>query len=65
LTRREGRPIEAAHIHDLKAADRQPVDVSPVAIAASEQTVQSSVDDLRQRIYRTYRVHRIQPTTGR
>jgi len=26
---REGLPIEAAYVHDLKAADRQPVDVSP------------------------------------
>ena len=26
--RREGLPIEAAQIHDLKGADRQPIDVS-------------------------------------
>jgi DNA helicase II / ATP-dependent DNA helicase PcrA len=49
---REGLPIKAAYIHDLKAADRQPVDVSPAAIAASEQTVETSVADLRQRIFR-------------
>jgi DNA helicase II / ATP-dependent DNA helicase PcrA len=49
---REGLPIEAAYVHDLKAADRQPVDVSPAAIAASEQTVEASVTDLRQRIFR-------------
>jgi RecB family exonuclease len=49
---REGLPIEAAYIHDLKAADRQPVDVSPAAIAASEQTVETTVADLRQRIFR-------------
>jgi PD-(D/E)XK nuclease superfamily len=45
--RREGLPIEAAYIHDLKAADRQPIDVSPAAITASEPTVESSVADLR------------------
>ena len=49
--RREGLPIEAAYIHDLKAADRQPVDVSPAAITASEQTVETSVADLRQRTF--------------
>jgi hypothetical protein len=48
---REGLPIEAAYIHDLKAADRQPVDVSPAAITASEHTVETSVADLRQRIF--------------
>jgi RecB family exonuclease len=50
--RREGLPIEAAYVHDLKAADRQPVDVSPAAIAASEWAIESSVADLRQRIFR-------------
>jgi DNA helicase II / ATP-dependent DNA helicase PcrA len=50
--RREGLPIEAAYIHDLKGADRQPIDVSTAAITASEQTVESSVADLRQRIFR-------------
>jgi hypothetical protein len=49
--RRESLPIEAAYIHDLKAADRQPIDVSAAAITASEQTVESSVADLRQRIF--------------
>jgi DNA helicase II / ATP-dependent DNA helicase PcrA len=49
---REGLPIKAAYIHDLKAADREPVDVSPVAIAASEQTVEATVADLRQRVFR-------------
>ena len=48
---REGLPISAAYIHDLKAADRQPVDVSLAAIAASEQTVESAVANLRQRIF--------------
>jgi RecB family exonuclease len=45
--RREGLPIEAAYLHDLKAADRQPIDVSTAAITASEQSVESSVADLR------------------
>lgn len=49
--RREGLPIGAAYIHDLKAADRQPIDVSPAAIAASEQTVEASVASLRQRTF--------------
>jgi DNA helicase II / ATP-dependent DNA helicase PcrA len=49
---REGLPIEAAYVHDLKAADREPVDVSPAAITASEQTVETTVADLRQRIFR-------------
>jgi RecB family exonuclease len=49
--RREGLPIEAAYIHDLKAADRQPVDISTIAIAASEQTVEDSAAALRQRIF--------------
>ena len=40
---REGLPIEAAYIHDLKAADRQPVDVSPAAITASAHTVETTV----------------------
>jgi DNA helicase II / ATP-dependent DNA helicase PcrA len=48
---REGLPIKAAYIHDLKAADREPVDVSAVAIAASEQTVEDTVADLRQRVF--------------
>ena len=47
--RREGLNIRAAYVHDLKAADRKPVDVSPAAIAASEQTVEDSVRSLRAR----------------
>jgi DNA helicase II / ATP-dependent DNA helicase PcrA len=49
--RREGLAIEAAYVHDLKAADRQPLDVSLAAITASEQTVETSVTDLRQGIF--------------
>ena len=46
---REGLNVRAAYIHDLKAADRKPVDVSPAAIAASEQTVEDSGRSLRAR----------------
>ena len=35
---REGLRIQAAYVHDLNAANRESVDVSPVATAASEQT---------------------------
>jgi ATP-dependent DNA helicase UvrD/PcrA len=47
--RREGLNVRAAYVHDLKTADRQTVDVSPHAVEASEQTVESSVQDLRDR----------------
>lgn len=47
--RREGLNLRAAYVHDLKAADRQPVDVSPPTVLASEQTVESSVQDLKDR----------------
>ena len=47
--RREGLDVRAAYVHDLKAADRQMVDVSPGAIATSETLVETSVGDLRRR----------------
>jgi DNA helicase II / ATP-dependent DNA helicase PcrA len=47
--RREGLNVRAAYVHDLKAADRDPVDVSPEAIAASEQIVEDAVRSLRAR----------------
>ena len=47
--RREGLDVRAAYVHDLKAADRQAVDVSSQAVLASEETVESSVEDLRNR----------------
>jgi DNA helicase-2/ATP-dependent DNA helicase PcrA len=47
--RREGLNVRAAYVHDLKAADRQPVDVSPDAIAMSERVVEESVRSLRDR----------------
>jgi hypothetical protein len=49
---REGLPIQAAYVHDLKAADRDSVDVTPAAIAASEHTVEAAVADFRQRNFR-------------
>jgi DNA helicase II / ATP-dependent DNA helicase PcrA len=49
--RREGLDVRAAYVHDLKASDRVAVDVSPEAIAASEQTVQDTVRDLRSRVF--------------
>ncbi len=47
--RREGLDVSAAYVHDLKAAEREPVDVSPEAIAASEQLVRETVRRLRDR----------------
>jgi DNA helicase II / ATP-dependent DNA helicase PcrA len=50
--RREGLNVRAAYVHDLKAADRDPIDVSPEAIAASEQVVEQAVRSLRDRDFR-------------
>jgi DNA helicase-2/ATP-dependent DNA helicase PcrA len=50
--RREGLNVRAAYVHDLKAADRDPVDVSPEAIAASEHLVEDAVHSLRARDFR-------------
>src|SRR5262249_16343629 len=50
--RREGLNVRAAYVHDLKAADREPVDVSSEAIAASDQAVEDSVRSLRTRDFR-------------
>jgi DNA helicase-2/ATP-dependent DNA helicase PcrA len=50
--RREGLDVRAAYIHDLKAADRQPVDVSARAITAAEEQVEASVRGLRSRDFR-------------
>ncbi len=50
--RREGLDVRAAYIHDLKAADRDRVDVSPEAIRASEQAVEETARDLRDRVFR-------------
>ncbi len=50
--RREGLNVRAAYVHDLKAADRDPVDVSPQAIKASERIVEDTVRGLRDRDFR-------------
>ncbi len=47
--RREGLDVRAAYVHDLTAADRRGVDVSPGVITATETLVEGSVDDLRRR----------------
>lgn len=47
--RQEGLNVRAAYVHDLKTADRQSVDVSPEAIAVSEQVVANTVRSLRNR----------------
>lgn len=47
--RREGLDVRAAYVHDLKAADRRSVDVSPGAVTETETLVEASVDDLRKR----------------
>jgi DNA helicase II / ATP-dependent DNA helicase PcrA len=50
--RREGLDVRAAYVHDLKAADRQPVDVSARAITSAEEQVEASVRGLRSRDFR-------------
>jgi PD-(D/E)XK nuclease superfamily len=50
--RREGLDVRAAYVHDLKAADRQPVDVSACAIATAEEQVEASVRGLPSRDFR-------------
>jgi DNA helicase II / ATP-dependent DNA helicase PcrA len=50
--RREGLDVRAAYVHDLKAADRQPVDVSARAITTAEEQVEASVRGLRSRDFR-------------
>lgn len=47
--RREGLDVRAAYVHDLKRADRQPVEVTAQAVTASERVVVSLVDRLRGR----------------
>jgi hypothetical protein len=45
--RRQGLDRSAAYIHDLKAATREPVDLAPKTIEASEQLVGDTVRRLR------------------
>ena len=49
--RREGLDVRGAYVHDLKAAQRQPVDVGTPAIAGAEATVKHAVRRLRARDY--------------
>ena len=49
--RREGLNVRAAYVHDLKASDREPVDVTP-EIKASEEIVENTVRSLRDRDFR-------------
>lgn len=55
--RREGLSVRAAYVHDLRSADRHPVDVSVGALNRAENTVTASVQSLRQR--------RFDPSPGR
>jgi DNA helicase-2/ATP-dependent DNA helicase PcrA len=50
--RREGLDVRAAYVHDLKAADRQSVDVSARAITETEELVEATVRNLRDRDFR-------------
>lgn len=50
--RREGLDVRAAYVHDLKAEGRDGVDVSPQAILASEQLVEDTVHEMRNRVFR-------------
>ncbi|MGH3278326.1 MAG: ATP-dependent helicase [Trebonia sp.] len=47
--RREGLNVRGAYVHDLKEAERKPVDVTLAAIQAAETEVESSVRELRER----------------
>jgi DNA helicase-2/ATP-dependent DNA helicase PcrA len=49
--RREGLDVRGAYVHDLKAATRSPVDITPVAVASSEATVLEAAGRLRDRDY--------------
>lgn len=50
--RREGLNVRGAYVHDLKEAERKPVDVTPAAIQAAETEVENSVRELRERRFR-------------
>jgi DNA helicase-2/ATP-dependent DNA helicase PcrA len=47
--RREGLTVDAAYVHDLKAAERHPVSVSEADVASAEALVNLLVDELRAR----------------
>lgn len=50
--RREGLDVRGAYVHDLKAAERQPVAVDPAAVRAAESTVSEAAARIRARDYR-------------
>jgi len=50
--RREGLDVRGAYVHDLKAASRDPVPVSPEAIGTAEAAVGRVAARIRQRDYR-------------
>ncbi len=45
--RREGLDVSGAYIHDLRAGDRTPVDVSPATVAGVERKVIALIDRLQ------------------
>jgi len=49
--RREGLDVRAAYVHDLKAADRQPVPVDPDAVSQAEAVVSEAAARVRARDY--------------
>lgn len=49
--RREGLDVQAAYVHDLKAASREPVAVEPAAINEAEATVSEAAVRIRARDY--------------
>ena len=49
--RREGLDVQAAYVHDLRAASRIPVNVSDEALRGAEDTVQTATDRIRARDY--------------
>ncbi len=50
--RREGLDVRDAYVHDLKAAEREPVAVDPAAVAEAEATVSEAAVRIRARDYR-------------
>jgi DNA helicase-2/ATP-dependent DNA helicase PcrA len=50
--RREGLDVQAAYVHDLKAASREPIAVDPAAINRAEAVVAEAADRIRTRDYR-------------
>jgi ATP-dependent DNA helicase UvrD/PcrA len=49
--RREGLDVQAAYVHDLKAASREPIPVEPAAISQAEAVVSEAAARIRAREY--------------